>query len=58
MKDEIEDAIVNAEREIQSSSPSSGRVGRLLMALVTKAEQLGIGVVSSLLADQIKRIGM
>jgi hypothetical protein len=57
-RDEIQDAIVNAEREVASPTPDSSRTLRLLWALSTRLEQFGIGVAASLLAAylQAKRL--
>ena len=54
---EIEDAVVNAEREMASPTPDSKRTFRLLRALGTRLEQFGIGVASSLVASYLRGHG-
>ena len=51
---EIEDAVVNAEREIASPAPNSNRTFRLLRALGTRLEQFGISVASNLVASYLR----
>jgi hypothetical protein len=54
---EIEDALVNAEREIAWLTPDSNRTLRLLRALGTRLEQVGIGVAASLVASYLQGVG-
>jgi hypothetical protein len=51
---EIEDALVNAEREITSPMPDPSRAIRLLRALGTRLEQFGIGVAASLVGSYLR----
>jgi hypothetical protein len=57
-RDEIEDAIVNAEREVASQTPDSDRTFRLLRALGMRLEQFGIGVAAGLLAAYLQAKGL
>jgi hypothetical protein len=54
---EIEDALVNAEREIASPTPDANRTLRLVRALGTRLEQFGISVASSLVASYLQSLG-
>lgn len=49
-RDEIEDAVVNLEREVASPTPDKNRTHRLLRALGTRLEQFGISIAASLVA--------
>ena len=56
-RDEIEDAVVNAEREIASPTPDAKRTFRLLRALGTRLEQFGISIAASLVAPYLRGHG-
>jgi hypothetical protein len=57
-KAEIEDALVNSDREIASPASDFNRTFRLLRALGTRLEQFGIGVAASLVTSYPQSKGL
>jgi hypothetical protein len=57
-RNEIEDAIVNAEREIMLPSPDPSRTRRLFRALCARLEQFGISVAGSVVASYLQSKGL
>jgi hypothetical protein len=55
-KAEIDDALISAEREIASPTSDSHRTLRLLRALGTRLEQVGIGVAATLVASYLQGV--
>lgn len=56
-RDEIEDAVVSTERELEQSAPNEGRIKRYLLSLSEKAYKFGVPTARKLLEGKLEDLG-